>query len=258
MLDEALTVVADFVDLKSPYTAGHSRGVAALSADACRRAGLGRDEVVAARRAALVHDLGRTAIPNSIWDKRSSLTRAEADRVQLHPVLTGQMLRRSSVLDQLQDVAVCHHERANGSGYAKGLTAQQMSPTARIVAVADRYQAMTQERPHRPAFSTTAAVSELRRTAADGEVDSDAVECVVAAAGHPAKPAASFRPAGLTPREGEVMQLLTRGLTTKAIAARLVISPKTADSHIQHIYTKIGVSTRGAAALYTMQHGLIS
>ena len=88
-LDEALEVAADFIDLKSPFTAGHSRQVAALAAAACERAGLPPADAVLARRAGLVHDLGRTAVPNSIWDKPAPLTRAEFDRVQLHPVHTG-------------------------------------------------------------------------------------------------------------------------------------------------------------------------
>jgi HD-GYP domain-containing protein (c-di-GMP phosphodiesterase class II) len=256
-LDEALTVAADFADLKSPHTAGHSRGVAELAADACRHAGLDGNDAVAARRAGLLHDLGRTGIPNSIWDKPSALTRAEVDRVQLHPLLTEQMLRRSPTLAALNPLAACHHERADGTGYVRGLTAAQMTPPARIVAAADRYQAMRQPRAHRPALSPATAAAELRRMAGEGHVDPDAAECILAAAGHRARRAPDTRPAGLTAREVEVLALVARGLTTRAIADQLVISPKTADSHIQHIYTKIGVSTRGAAALFAVQHALI-
>jgi len=255
-LDAALEIAADFIDLKSPYTAGHSRGVAGLAASACQRAGLAQDEILTARRAGLVHDFGRTAVPNSIWDKPGSLTHAESDRVQLHPLLTEQMLRRSPGLEQLKHLAACHHERADGSGYAKGLTSSQMTPAARILAAADRYHAMTEPRPHRPALSPPAAAAELRRMATEGHVDPDAAGCVLAAAGHQANPVKG-RPAGLTAREVEVLKLAALGLTTRAIAQQLVISPKTADTHIQHIYTKIGVSTRGAAALFAMQHDLL-
>ena len=255
-LDEALEVAADFTDLKSPFTAGHSRQVAALAATACEQAGLPLAEVERARRAGLVHDLGRTAVPNSIWDKPSALTRAEVDRVRLHPVLTEQMLRRAGALDALNPVAACHHEQANGSGYAKGLTSAQLSPAARILGAADRYQAMTQHRAHRPALSPESAGRELRRMAAAGEVDRDAAECVLAAAGHRARRRPAILPAGLTAREAEVLALAASGLTTAEIAQRLVISPKTADTHIQHIYAKIGCSTRGAAVLFALRHGL--
>ena len=115
-LDSALEVAADFIDLKSPFTAGHSRQVAALAAGACQRAGLPEAEVARARRAGLVHDLGRTAVPNSIWDKPATLTRAEFDRVELHPLLTEQMLRRASALRALNPLAACHHETASTHG----------------------------------------------------------------------------------------------------------------------------------------------
>ena len=255
-LDSALEVAADFIDLKSPYTAGHSRQVAALAAGGCQRAGLPTAEVVRVRRAGLVHDFGRTAVPNSIWDKPAALTRAEFDRVQLHPLLTEQMLRRAGALGALNPLAASHHENADGSGYVKGLTAAQVSPAARILAVADRYQAMTQERAHRPALTPQAAATELRRMAAEGHVDGAAAECVLAAAGHHARPRPHTLPAGMTDREAEVLRLAATGLTTAEIARRLVISPKTADSHIQHIYAKIGCSTRGAAVLFALRHNM--
>jgi HD-GYP domain-containing protein (c-di-GMP phosphodiesterase class II) len=196
-------------------------------------------------------------LPRQMLSGESLLTRAEFDRVELHPLLTEQMLRRSPALAQLCPVAACHHERADGSGYVKGLVAAQMSLPARILAAADRYQAMTQPRAHRPALSPEAAAAELRRMAVDGQVDRDSAEWVLSAAGHQAKKLAGTRPCGLTDREVVVLELVARGLTTKAIAQRLVISPKTADTHIQHIYAKIGTTTRGAAALFAMQHNLV-
>ena len=158
-LDSALQVAADFIDLKSPSRRGTSARSprsppVPASGPGCRHA-----EVARARRAGLVHDLGRTAVPNSIWDKPAALTRAEFDRVQLHPLLTEQMLRRAGALAELNPLAACHHEKADGSGYVKGLTAAQLSPAARILAAADRYQAMTQERAHRPALTPQAGVN---------------------------------------------------------------------------------------------------
>jgi DNA-binding NarL/FixJ family response regulator len=184
----------------------------------------------------------------------------------LHPLLTEQALRRSSMLAQLNEIAGSHHERADGSGYVRGLRAEQMGRPARILGAADRYQAMTQPRSYREALSPAAAAAELRRIAADGQVDAESTECVLAAAGHQpeqrpdragraATPAP--RPRGLTEREVEVLRLIALGLTTKGVAQRLTISPKTADSHIQHIYAKIGSTTRGAAALFAMQHDLV-
>lgn len=116
---------------------------------------------------------------------------------------------------------------------------------------------MTEDRPHRPARTPQAAAAELRRMVAEGDVDRDATECVLAAAGHQARPRPPASPAGMTDREVEVLRLAAAGFTTAEIARRLVISPKTADSHIQHIYAKIGCSTRGAAVLFALRHNLV-
>jgi HD-GYP domain-containing protein (c-di-GMP phosphodiesterase class II) len=257
-LDEALLVAADFIDLKSPYTAGHSRGVANLAAAAVEHLGMDRADVRAARRAAWVHDFGRTAIPNSIWDKPTPLTRSEVDRVELHPLLTEQMLRRSPGLATLNPIASCHHEKLDGSGYSKGLSGSSLSPAARVVATADCYHAMTEDRAHRPALSPTHAAAELRQMVAQGKLDAEPAEAVLHVAGHDSRTVKRRTyPAGLTEREVQVLRLAAQGFTAKQIAERLVISAKTADHHIQHIYAKIGVSTRGAAALFAIEHDLV-
>jgi HD-GYP domain-containing protein (c-di-GMP phosphodiesterase class II) len=245
---DALLVLADFSDLKSPWLGGHSRAVAALAGEAG-----GRD----AELAGLVHDLGRVAVPNTVWDKPGALTRDERDRAEAHALVTDQLLRRVPFTARLADVACSAHERIDGSGYHRRIPSAHIDVAQRVVAAADCYQAMVSDRPHRPALPADAAAAELRAMAADGRLDGEAVERVLAAAGHrrAAQPAA---PAGLTAREVEVLRLLTLGLTTKQVAERLVISPKTADHHVQHVYTKIGVSTRGAAALYAIEHGILA
>jgi HD-GYP domain-containing protein (c-di-GMP phosphodiesterase class II) len=121
-LDDALTVAADFIDLKSPYMGGHSRRCAELAGEAGRVLGLDDEAVARLRRAAFVHDFGTTVVPNSIWDKPGPLTRTEFDRVELHPMLTEQMLRRSPALAVLNPVACAHHEKCDGSGYHKRST----------------------------------------------------------------------------------------------------------------------------------------
>jgi HD-GYP domain-containing protein (c-di-GMP phosphodiesterase class II) len=255
-LEAALAAIADFADLKSPYTTGHSRGVAERAAAAALRAGLGEPTAAELRRAGLIHDVGRLGVSNTIWDKPGALTDSEMERVRMHPYLTQRTFSRSPRLAALAEVAAAHHERLDGSGYPRALAGGSLSPEARILAAADAYQAMTEPRPHRPARSTEDAARELREDVRRGRLDPDAVDAVLGAAGHRV-PRRRTGPAGLTQREVEVLVLLARGLSNKAIAAMLVVSPKTVGHHIEHIYRKIDCSTRAAASLFAMQHGLL-
>jgi len=260
-LDEALTVVADFIDLKSPYMGGHSRRCADLAADAARLLGLDEADVATLRRAAFVHDFGTTVVPNSIWDKPGPLTRTEFDRVELHPMLTEQMLRRSPALAALNTSACAHHEKCDGSGYHKRVRADHDDLGACVLAATEIYVGLTAERADRQPFSSDDAAAELRRLESAGVLEPRASRAVLVAAGHgePRRPSGRrpVHPGGLTAREVDVLRLAARGLTTREIADRLYISPKTADHHIQHIYGKIDVSTRAAAALWAMQHTVV-
>ena len=260
-LDNALMVAADFIDLKSPYMGGHSRRCAQLAADAARVLGFTEEAITTLRRAALVHDFGITAVPNSIWDKPGALTRTEFDRVELHPMLTEQMLRRSPALAALNPVASAHHEKCDASGYHKRVQADAGDPGACVLAAADIYVGLTTERADRPPLSAADAAEELRRLESRGVLEPRASRAVLVAAGHgEPEPPASARlrnPGGLSRREVDVLGLAARGLTTRQIADRLYISTKTADHHIQHIYNKIGLSTRAGAALWAMEHAVL-
>jgi HD-GYP domain-containing protein (c-di-GMP phosphodiesterase class II) len=254
--DTALTAVADFVDLKSPYTLGHARAVAELAGAAGAALGMPDDGVRTLRRAGLVHDLGRLGISNAIWDKPGPLGAGEWERVRLSPYLSERMLRQSEALAPLGAIAVQHRERLDGSGYPHGLAGAAIGRPARILGAADAYQAMREPRPHRPPLSAEAAAAELRAEARAGRLDGEAVEAVLGAAGHRVRRRRE-QPAGLTAREVEVLQLLARGLSNRAIAERLTIAPKTVGNHVEHIYAKIGTSTRAAASLFALQHGLL-
>jgi HD-GYP domain-containing protein (c-di-GMP phosphodiesterase class II) len=254
--EAALEAIANFVDLKSPYSLGHSRAVADLSGAAGTRLGLSEAELRTLRRAGLAHDFGRLGVSNAIWDKRGPLSVGEWERVRLHPYLTERMLAQSVILAPLGAIAVQHRERLDGSGYPQGLRGAAISRPARILAAADAYQAMREPRPHRPERSADEAAMELRADVKGGRLDADAVEAVLGAAGHRV-PRRRDGPAGLTTREVEVLRLLARGLSTKEIASRLVITPKTAGNHIEHIYSKIDATSRAKASLFAMQHGLL-
>jgi HD-GYP domain-containing protein (c-di-GMP phosphodiesterase class II)/DNA-binding CsgD family transcriptional regulator len=256
-LDNVLDIVADFADVKSPYTIGHSRGVAALAEEAARACALSPSEVTAIRRAAVIQDLGRLGVSNSIWDKPGSLSQAEHERVRLHPYLTERMLASSSALAPLAHIAAQHHERLDGTGYPRGLAAHGLGTAARLLAAADTYQALREPRPHRPARASEEAALELRAEVRAGRLDGDAVESVLGTSGHRITARREW-PAGLTTREVEVLRLLARGLSSKQIAERLVITPKTASNHIEHIYSKLGVGNRALASLFAAKHGLIA
>ncbi|HEX3270671.1 MAG TPA: HD domain-containing phosphohydrolase [Ktedonobacterales bacterium] len=255
--DDILEAIGDFTDLKSPYMIGHSRSVANLATAAARIYGLPEDAVITIRRAALVQDIGRLGISNAIWDKRGALTQAETERVRLHPYLSERMLAFSSALAPLGALAALHHERLDGSGYPCSLAGDAISPAGRILAAADTYRAMIELRPHRPARSSIEAAAELRGEVAAGRLDGDAVNAVLRAAGHRTQTRRDW-PAGLTTREVEVLKLVACGYSNKEIAARLAISRKTAGNHVEHIYSKIGVSNRARASLFAMHHGLMA
>ena len=183
-VDAALLAIANFVDLKSPFTLGHSRAVAELAVDSGVRLGLAEDEQRMLRRAGLVHDLGRLGVSNAIWDKPGPLGHGEWERVRMHPYLTERMLHQSRALAPLAEIAVQHRERLDGSGYPRALSGSAISPHARLLGAVDAYQSMTEPRPHRPERSAADAAAELRTDVAAGRLDADAVDAVLAAAGH--------------------------------------------------------------------------
>ncbi len=254
--DNALVAVADFVDLKSPYTLGHARAVANLTEAAATKLGLDQNNIRTLKRAATVHDVGRLGVSNAIWDKAGPLGAGEWERVRMHPYLTERMLHQSESLAPLGAIAVQHRERLDGAGYPRGLSGGAISQSARILGAVDAYQSMCEVRPYRPALSPEQAAAELRADVKAGRLDGDVVEAVLAVAGHRTGKRREG-PSGLTAREIDVLRLLARGMSSKQIASELVISPKTARNHIEHIYAKIGASSRVTASLFAMQHGLI-
>jgi HD-GYP domain-containing protein (c-di-GMP phosphodiesterase class II) len=254
-LDRICRAFGEVVDIKTPLHHGHCTGVSALAAAAAARSGVPADGV---RRAALVHDLGRAAVPNGVWERAGPLTWAEQERVRLHAYHSERVLVRCGPLQPIARLAGSHHERLDGSGYHRGAAAATLGPEERLLAAADVYQALTQHRAHRPARAAGAAAAVLAAEAAAGRLDADAVRAVIEAAGGSAERVRAPRPAGLTERQVEVLRLVARGLSNPEIARRLVISRRTAEHHVQDVYARIGVSSRAAAALYALEHDLLS
>ena len=255
-MDRALAAVADFADLKSPWTRGHSPRVADLAAAAGLELGLPAEEVVRLRQAALLHDLGRVGVPNGIWDRPGPLGVAERQRARQHSYLTEVTLGCCPGLAELGEIAGGHHERMDGSGYHRGTRRQEL-PVA-LLAVADSVAAMAAPRPYRAAAAPARIADEVRAEVAAGRLDGVAADGVLAAAGQrrPA-PRHSSWPAGLSDREVEVLRLIARGCTNKQVAARLSLSVKTVGRHVENVYAKAGVNSRAAAAVFAMGHRLL-
>jgi putative nucleotidyltransferase with HDIG domain len=152
-LDSVCEAFASVIDVKSPYTHTHSRGVTSVAVAICQRLGLSEEEVTLVRRAALLHDIGKLSVPNNILDKPGKLTAAEWETVRLHPYYTQRILERIRGFQHLAFIASSHHERLDGSGYFRNLRATQLPPAARAIAVADIYDALSSKRPYRAALA---------------------------------------------------------------------------------------------------------
>lgn len=256
-IDGAIRTVADFADLKSHHSVGHSPGVAQLAADATRRLRLPASDVVAVQRAGWLHDLGRAGVSAGVWSKAAALTSAEWERVRLHAYYTERVLSRVPLPDGVASLAAMHHERLDATGYHRGAAAGQITLPARVLAAADAYHAMLEPRPYRPALSPDRAAAELSREVQAGRLDPDAARAVLESAGQRAPSTRREWPAGLSDREVEVLRLAARGLSRREIGEHLSITERTAGHHLQHIYDKIGVSTRAGATLFAAQHDLV-
>jgi HD-GYP domain-containing protein (c-di-GMP phosphodiesterase class II) len=255
-LDDLIVAFGDFVDLKCPFTVGHSRATARLAADAAMAAGLDEDAVTLIRRAAHIHDIGRIGVSNQVWSKRGALSAADFERVRLHPYLTERILHQVRGLNEVAAVATNHHECLDGSGYPRGLSARQLTMPDRVLTAAVAYQSALEPRPYREAMSASGAARRLRQRVDSKAVDPLAAEAVLHAAGHPAHRSKPRRD-GLTAREVEVLRLVAQGASNKEIATKLVISEKTVRNHVERTYTKIGVSNRIGASMYALERGLM-
>jgi HD-GYP domain-containing protein (c-di-GMP phosphodiesterase class II)/DNA-binding CsgD family transcriptional regulator len=258
-LDEVTGAVADFVDLASPFTRAHSTRVARLAETAAMHAGLDGDAAATLRRAGQLHDLGMVSVPNRVWIKHGPLSTTEWERVRLHPYHTERMLSLAAPLRAAASIAGLHHERLDGSGYHRGVQANALSMSARILAVAEIYESMSEDRAWRPALAPQEAARQLRDAVEARRLDARAVDAVLEAAGQPRPSGRSNRawPCGLTDREVDVLKAITRGLANKQIAQELFVSQATVKTHVINVYGKIGVNTRAGATLFAFENDLI-
>jgi HD-GYP domain-containing protein (c-di-GMP phosphodiesterase class II)/DNA-binding CsgD family transcriptional regulator len=249
--------LADFADLKSAPRGPHSHAVAGLAAQAAAGLGLSESEQDRLRRAALVHDLGKIAVPYRLLEQaaddtgapaRPGRTAALSEPVRLHPHYAQRILSRIRPLADLASDVGAHHERLDGSGYPLGLAAPDIPSGARVLAAADTWAERARGGP-----------PDL--TGEDG-LDPACVAALQACATpsprhrrQRADPVAA-RPV-LSSRELQVLQLLTDGASNPDISKALYISRRTTEHHVEHILTKLGVTSRTAAVAYAFTHELL-
>ena len=217
-IDAAFRVVGTFTDLKSYWLRGHAEGTSQLAEAAAWRLGLPEDEVMMVRRAALSLDLGRVAVSNAIWEKPGPFGLTDWERVQLHPYFTERSFAHAPALASIGELAGGHHERLDGAGYHRKTQAPALEPSGTDPRRGRHLPGDAERRPHRPALDAADAEAELLDEARAGRLCPEAVDAVLAAAGHRVAKRPRELPAGITDREHEVLLALAAGKTNKEIA----------------------------------------
>lgn len=264
-LEDVAVSFADFADLKSPYLIGHSRRVADLAERCAQRMGLPVAEVTTIRLAALTHDVGLVATPSFTLGKPSeTLAPAEWEHLRLHPYYAERILARIPAFTSVVPLVAAHHERPDGHGYPHRLSGSQIPLGARILAIADGFDELTHDMPGRAALDPATALARMSEDEGRAFYP-DALRALRVEQGvhvlAPGPPTGRARqqawPDGLTNREVEILRLLAKGLSRREAAEALFLSEHTVRHHLEHIYNKLGVSTRVAATLYAVEHDLL-
>ncbi|HTP67427.1 MAG TPA: HD domain-containing phosphohydrolase [Dongiaceae bacterium] len=177
-IDNICVAFAEIIDAKTPFTYQHSNGVADAAVDIGRCFGFGGGELRRLRRAGLLHDIGKLGVSNAILEKPGKLTREEVQAVRQHPFYSYEILRRVPAFADFSADAAAHHERLDGKGYWQGLSASQLSLPARILAVADVFDALRAKRPYRDALPLEKVFSIMREDAPHA-LDSDCLEALM-------------------------------------------------------------------------------
>lgn len=250
--------LADFIDLKTRETWHHSRMVAEVAGRIANSLGLETGELARLRCTALVHDIGKVAIPVAIVAKGWHRSSSEWETYRLHPYYTQRILERVDTLQELAQAAAAHHEWMNGQGYHRQLCGEQIPFHGRILAVANTYARLTQQQgDQKDPAEVLRKMQALVGLQFDRVCYEALVNSVLGEGDLESVPLRSRKVGNLTEREVEVLCLLAQGQNTPQIARTLVISRKTVEHHLAHIYDKIGVSSRTAAVVYAVQQGMV-
>jgi HD-GYP domain-containing protein (c-di-GMP phosphodiesterase class II) len=183
-LDDIAAAFAQVVDSKSPYTSGHSERVTLVADLIAEQMGVSAEQRRWLKRAALLHDIGKLGVSNSILDKPGKLDPAEWAVMQMHAVHTRTILSRIAAFGDLADIAAAHHERLDGNGYPLGLRGDQIALETRLITVADIFDALTADRPYRAALPITGAL-EIMGGMVGTQIDADCFSALRQAIRHP-------------------------------------------------------------------------
>ncbi|WP_232821073.1 HD domain-containing phosphohydrolase [Dyella sp. C11] len=254
----SLEILADIIDLKLPWMTGHSRRVAQLAQHAAIELGLDDARHQKVYRAALIHGIGRAAVPNMVWDTPGKLMESEWERVRLVPYWTGRAARQLGTLAVEADIASYAYERPDGSGYYREARTGTIPVEGRILSAAAALAALREGRPWRAALEEGAARALLESEAAAGRHDADVVRALLK------KPRASRNTVPVAPitslltqRERDVLRCISLGASNKEVARKLAISPSTVRTHVESVFRKLECTTRAAATLKASQLGLL-
>ena len=254
----SLEILADVIDLKLPWMTGHSRRVAQLAGKAALELGLDALSQQKVYRAALIHGMGRAAVPNMIWDTPGKLSVSAWERVRLVPYWTGRAARQIGSLAGEAEIASYAYERPDGSGYFREAKADGIPIEGQILAAAAALAALGVERPWRDAFAGAGADALLMAEATAGRYDVNVVSALLSKS----RPTKTKLPAGpsttlLSERERDVLRWISLGASNKAAAQKLSISPSTVRTHVESVFRKLDCTTRAAATLKATQLGLL-
>jgi HD-GYP domain-containing protein (c-di-GMP phosphodiesterase class II) len=256
-MEAVCEALADLVDVKTYESWNHSRIVAEVAVGMGSYLGLEGAELTKLRCAALVHDIGNVAIPFRILEKGDNRSASEWEYYRLHSYYTQRVLERVEPFRELAPAAAAAHEWINGQGYHRQLIGEQIPLHGRILAVADTYAQLIQQQDNQ--LEPEDALR-IMRSSVGTQFDESCYDALTASLTgvHPIKRATPVhRQLGdLTEREAEVLHLLAQGQSNPQIANILVISRKTVEHHLEHIYNKIGVTCRTSAVVYAVQHGI--
>lgn len=259
-LEAFAALLADYADLKLPGDFLKSRKVAEIAALTASILGFDPQAERRLARAALLHGLGRVAVPNATLERRGPLSEADEENIRLIPHWTERILKRAPAFEAEAALACRAFERLDGSGYPRGLGAPHLDGAARALQAC--VFVVTASRLERIGKDAPAVSDQIAREVASGKLDADSVSAVMTACGMSRRSLPSQAMASslhvVTQREREVLGHLARGRSNKEIAQKLGISPSTAGTHVENLYRKLGVSTRAAAALIASKWGLVN